>query len=112
MISIYHITTAAEVEMALHHGEYVPKAFDTDGFIHCSYRHQVIEVANVRFRGCKDLVLLQIDPTKAHCKVVDENLEGGDQLFPHLYGHLPISAIEAIHQFPCGDDGLFAFRER
>ena len=63
--------------------------------------------ANRRFSGRTDLVLLEIDRTKLACEVIDENLEGGTDLFPHIYGCLPMSAVVRIHPFPCGADGRF-----
>src|SRR4029078_6923961 len=88
-------------------GEYAPQAFGMDGFIHCSYLHQVCSVANSRFRRRPDLALLEIDPAGLPCAVVDENLEGGAELFPHIYGRLPMSAIVQIHEFPCDSQGIF-----
>jgi uncharacterized protein (DUF952 family) len=108
MPRIYHITSAGEAREAQKAGDYVPAAFDREGFIHCSYAHQVVAVANRIFRGRTDLVLLEIDPTALECTVVDENLEGGRELFPHVYGPLKMSAVKHIHDFPCDGEGKFA----
>lgn len=104
---IYHITSAYLAEEARKSGEYAPETFDVDGIIHCSYARQLKRVADNLFRGHKDLVVLEVDPTKLDCDVVDENLEGGEELFPHIYGTVPISAIVAVHDFPCRKDGTF-----
>src|SRR5262249_34334099 len=96
---IYHITSGLEAEAARKSGEYVPRDFERDGFIHCSYAHQVADVAKRLFSGRSDLVLLEISPDRLDCEVVDENLEGGSQLFPHIYGRLKMSAVVAIHDF-------------
>jgi len=109
---IFHITTADEAAAAQRHGTYAPQAFDAEGFIHCSYERQVCEVACRRFAGRSDLVLLEIDPGGLTCPVVDENLESGAELFPHVYGRLPMSAVKAVHQFPCGPDGRFTLPPR
>jgi len=90
---IYHITSEAEAKQAQIIGEYAPQAFDAEGFIHCSYAHQVNGVLNRIFKGRTDLVIFEIDPARLPCKVVDENLEGGTELFPHVYGRLPMSAV-------------------
>ena len=105
---IYHITSLREAEDALRSSTYVPEAFSVDGFIHCSYRCQVCDVANRRFAGQSGLVLFEVDRSRLPHDVVDENLEGGAELFPHLYGRLPMSAVVRIHEFPCGPDGRFA----
>ena len=107
MKPIYHITSAAEAKGAIASGEYAPQAFAREGFIHCSHRHQVCPVANRLFKGRTDLVLLEIDRLKLTCAIVEENLEGGAELFPHIYGRLPLSAIAQIHEFPCDTNGLF-----
>ncbi len=108
MPRIYHITSAGEARKAQKAGDYVPAAFDREGFIHCSYAHQVIAVANRIFRGRTDLVLLEIDPAALDCTVVDENLEGGSELFPHIYGRLKMAAVMRVHDFPCSGEGVFA----
>ena len=107
MTPIFHITTAAEANLAAKSGEYAPQAFGTEGFIHCSYIHQVCNVANRRFKERTDLVLFEIDRTSLPHKVIDENLEGGEELFPHIYGRLPMSAVIQTHQFPCDSGGEF-----
>ena len=97
---IYHITSAAEASAAQASGSYAPPTFDADHFIHCSYEHQLRDVANRLFRGHTGLVLLEIDPSRLSCEVVDENLEGGAELFPHVYGPLPMAAVVSIREFP------------
>jgi uncharacterized protein (DUF952 family) len=107
---IFHITSDAEWQVAQAFRQYRPRRFAEEGFIHCSYRHQVKGVADRLFKGSSDLVLLEIDPARLSCPIVDENLEGGDQLFPHVYGVLPVSAVRMVHAFPCEADGTFACR--
>ena len=107
MMPLYHITTRSEAVAAEQSGEYIPTAFAADGFIHCSHARQVVWVANQRFRGRQDLVLLEIDPARLSCPVVEENLEGGEELFPHIYGPLPFSAVVWVHAFPCEGQGSF-----
>jgi uncharacterized protein (DUF952 family) len=97
---IYHITTAAEAEAARKSGVYEPPSFNLDGFIHCSYRHQLGGVAARWFPGRHGLVVLEIDRGKLPCAVLDENLQGGSERFPHIYGRLPLTAVVAVHQFP------------
>ena len=42
---IFHITSGAEAAAATRAGTYVPEPYARDGFIHCSYREQVLAVA-------------------------------------------------------------------
>ena len=109
MTTIFHITTMAEASEAAKSGEYAPRAFEREGFIHCSYAHQVCNVANRRFKGQTDLVLFEIDPARVPHRIIDENLEGGTELFPHIYGRLPMSTVMQTHAFLCNDAGEFQF---
>jgi uncharacterized protein (DUF952 family) len=104
---LFHITSAEELRTAQEDGVYRPAAFAREGFIHCSYRSQVVPVANRLFRGRQGLVLLEIDPALITSPIVDENLEGGTELFPHVYGPLPLSAVVRVLELRCGDDGTF-----
>jgi uncharacterized protein (DUF952 family) len=107
MAIIFHITTRNAWESAKGQGSYRPEAFPIDGFIHCSTRNQVIQVANARFRGKSGLVLLAIDTDKVKPRIVYENLEGGQQLFPHIYGGLNTDAVAEVLEFEPGEDGYF-----
>jgi uncharacterized protein (DUF952 family) len=107
---LYHITSKREASEAQKAGIYTPAAFAREGFIHCSHPYQVIGVANRLFRGRPDLVLLEIDPAALDCRVIDENLEGGSELYPHVYGRLKMSAVLGIHPFPCDHEGKFSLR--
>ncbi len=82
--------------------------FPVEGFIHCSTREQVIQVANARFQGQSGLVLLCIDTEKVAAEIVYENLEGGPQLFPHIYGELNTNAVVRAAEFEPDAAGYFA----
>ncbi len=89
-------------------GEYKPEGFAREQFIHCSYRHQLLTVANRFYHGQDGLVVLLIDSTKINSKLIEENLEGGTELYPHLYGVLPTNAVSKAIAFPCNADGNFS----
>lgn len=107
MAIIFHITTRKAWNSAAVQGSYQPEMFPIEGFIHCSTADQVIQVANIRFRGQPGLVLLSIDTDKVRAEIVYENLEGGQQLFPHIYGEINIHAVVRISEFEPGADGYF-----
>ncbi|MGV2829300.1 DUF952 domain-containing protein [Myxosarcina sp. GI1(2024)] len=104
---IYHITSLEEWQQAQSTGEYRPSSFATEGFIHCSYAWQLLPVANRLFRGRDNLAILAIAPSLVTGEIVEENLLGEAELFPHLYGSLPIAAVVEIIAFPCNSDGSF-----
>jgi uncharacterized protein (DUF952 family) len=105
---LFHITTQLEADAARESGEYRPRAFEREGFVHCSYGRQVVATANRIFHGQQGLVLLEIDPSTLGSRVIDENLEGGAERFPHVYGPIPMTAVVRVHLFPCGPDGRFS----
>jgi uncharacterized protein (DUF952 family) len=106
--NIFHITTPEAWTEASDRGAYQPQMFAVDGFIHCSTRDQVIQVANARFRGQSGLLLLLIETDKVLPRIVYENLEGGQQLFPHIYGELNLDAVSQVTEFEPGADGYFS----
>jgi uncharacterized protein (DUF952 family) len=104
---IFHITSRTAWESALGAGIYEADSLSTEGFIHCSTADQYIRVANQRFQGRTDLVLLHIDPTRLRSQVRYENLEGGESLFPHVYGAIPIGAVLNVVPLRPAADGTF-----
>ncbi len=87
---------------------YEAPSFKSEGFIHCSEKHQLARVANARFQGREDLVLLTIDPEAVCAEIRYENLEGGTELFPHIYGPLERQAVSDARPFRPGSNGLFS----
>ncbi|MEQ8764152.1 MAG: DUF952 domain-containing protein [Planctomycetota bacterium] len=108
--SIFHITTAAAWEPARVDGHYRGDSLETEGFIHCSKEHQVLEVANRLFGGRTDLIVLVIDPAKTTADIVFENLEGGTELYPHHYGPLPAEAVVDTRRLVVGAAGQIEWK--
>ena len=104
---IFHIATAAEWKKSFEIGEYSFDALKTEGFIHCSERHQVLAVAKRIFKGRTDLVLLKIENSQVVPKIVFENTEGGTEKFPHIYGPLNVDAIVEVFLFHPVHSGEF-----
>ena len=104
---ILHLTPAAAWAAAGNTGVYTADSLPSEGFIHCSEPGQALWVANTRFRGRTDLLLLHIDPARLTAPVRYENLEGGAEQFPHIYGPLNVDAVVGADPFPCMDDGCF-----
>ncbi len=106
---IYHITTRSDWVEAQSSGQYTADSLSSEGFIHCSTRQQVVGVANAFYRGQAGLVLLCIEDDRLAVPVGYENLEGGEQLFPHIYGPLEVQAVVRAVDFPPEPDGSFRF---
>ncbi len=95
-MSIIHITSRQTWKEAQKLGTYQADTLESEGFIHCCQPDQVKIVLEKWFQGAKDLVLLEIDPDKIKSKIVFENLEGGEELFPHIYGPINLDAVKSI----------------
>lgn len=109
MDMLFHITTAAHYAQASGERHYLPPPYAQDGFVHCSFAHQVAPVANRFYRDSDDLIVLKIDPTKLGTRVVCENLHGGQELFPHVYGPITLESVVMVLALRRTDDGAWAF---
>lgn len=106
---IYKILRQTEWQAARAGGKLTGAPVDiADGFIHFSTAKQVRETAARHFSGEPDLVLLAIDPKQLGEALRWESSRGGD-LFPHLYGVLPLNVVAAVFELPLGDDGVHVF---
>jgi uncharacterized protein (DUF952 family) len=81
-----------------------------DGFIHFSSATQVRETATRYFAGAEDLMLIAVDADALGDALKWEVSRGGD-LFPHLYGDLPLGAVLWVRPLPLGTDQQHVFPE-
>jgi uncharacterized protein (DUF952 family) len=79
-----------------------------DGYIHMSTRAQTAETVAKHFAGQDDLVLAMVDLSSLGDQVKWEESRGG-QLFPHLYGNLPLAAVTTHARLRIGSDGRHEF---
>jgi glutathione S-transferase len=95
---IFHLALPDDWVAAFAAGEYTMSTrgvtLEQEGFIHCSTSEQMQDTAN-RFYGDLDqLVVLTIDPLLVPSAIVWESPGPGvDMLFPHIYGPIPIAAV-------------------
>jgi uncharacterized protein (DUF952 family) len=104
---IFHITTRDDWRHAQAAGYYGGDSLVSEGFIHCSQPHQVVDVANRLFRLRQDLVVLHIDTARLEGELRYENLEGGGELFPHIYDRLSLGAIVGVSEITPSPSGTF-----
>ena len=94
---IYRIAEAADWAAARQDGSFASPDLAAEGFVHFSERHQVQGVADRYYAGKTGLVLLAVDDAKlGGTPLKRENTSGGTELFPHVYGRVPIDAV-ALH---------------
>jgi uncharacterized protein (DUF952 family) len=106
---VYKIVATEEWTKAAAAGVFTGAAVDrADGFIHFSTAAQVRETAAKWFAGRGDLTLAAIDAAALGEDLRWEPSRGG-ALFPHLYTHLPMSAVVWSRALPLGTDGAHVF---
>lgn len=106
---IFHITPENSIEQLFRTGVYTTPTLESEKFIHCSTKEQVLHPAKALFSGRTDLRLLEIDtdPEILKSKLVYEDCYEEGMLFPHVYGPISIDAIRRIHPFPwCEESGF------
>ena len=110
---IFHVTSLDAWEAARSTGEYRLSTRGTTleevGFIHCSSADQVESVANRVYRGAARLVVLSIDMDRVEPPIRFEDLGGGGELFPHIYGALQTDVVVAAQPLEPGAGGRFRF---
>ena len=111
MAVIYHIAEGRAWDAAQAEGAYMADSLATDGFIHCSTPAQLLDVAESFYRGRKGLVLLTIDTSRVQAQLRYENLDGGVELYPHLYGPLNLDAVVSAVPFEPDVKGGFELPE-
>jgi uncharacterized protein (DUF952 family) len=81
-----------------------------DGFIHFSTAAQVRDTAGRHFAGQAGLLIVAVRAAALGDALRWEPSRGGD-LFPHLYGPLPLAAVQWIAEVPLDAAGRHVFPE-
>ena len=107
---IWHIALHADWVHAENTGEYRMSTRGMTladvGYIHCSKPEQIEGVAGRFYDDLKELLLLEIDPERVESEIIEEPPAPGiDELFPHIYGPLPIAAVRSVRQWTRGETG-------
>lgn len=103
---IFKICRSDEWVAAVAAGYYDGSADDKrDGFIHLSSAAQLAETARKHFRGVDGLVLVAVDQRVLGASLKWEPSRGGE-LFPHIYGRLPVSAALKVSPMLLDADGI------
>lgn len=97
---LFHAAMPDDWAAAFQSGEYVMstrgQTLEEVGFIHMSTRSQVEATANRFYSDVDQLVLLTVDPLLVPSEIKWEPpAHDSDELFPHIYGPLPIGAAVA-----------------
>jgi uncharacterized protein (DUF952 family) len=111
MTTVYKIVAADLWQAAEDSGVFAGAGIDlSDGFIHLSTGAQARPTARLYFAGQDNLMLVAIDGASLGDELKYEPSRDGD-LFPHLYGPLPLTAVLSVRPLPLGADGKHIFPE-
>jgi uncharacterized protein (DUF952 family) len=105
---LYHITQSADWLKARAQGWYEAPSLESEGFIHCSFKEQVVDTAGRYYAGITGLVLFEIDPEELESRWVAEP-STDDALFPHVYGRINLDAVQRVAAFEPLPGGNFIF---
>jgi uncharacterized protein (DUF952 family) len=107
-MTIYKILTRQQWDDALTSGAFTGSPIDViDGYIHFSTSSQVHETARKHFAGQSDLLLVAVS-TEWLSEVIKWEPSRGGELFPHLYGALPVDLAMWVKPL---DEGLDAVEQ-
>jgi uncharacterized protein (DUF952 family) len=114
--TVYHIAFECDWLEAERTGSYRMSTrgagLDEVGFIHAGFAHQVAGIGAVLYADAKEpIVVLVIDTARLDVPVIVENLDGGDEGFPHIYGPLPVTAVTEVRGAGVTPDGGFLVAE-
>lgn len=94
---IYHITRPEIWGKYDGKPSYQTVSLATEGFIHCSYEHQLPAVLDRYYSDADRVIILKLDTDKLRSKLVEEPSTGGE-IYPHVYGRINRSAIVAMEE--------------
>lgn len=102
---IYKIASREQWEDASRRGAFTGSPDDVrDGFIHLSTRDQLDGTLRKHFAGQRDLVLIEVNAALVADNLRWEPSRGG-QLFPHIYGVLPVAAVTRFRPLSLDENG-------
>ncbi|MCB0838007.1 MAG: DUF952 domain-containing protein [Bacteroidetes bacterium] len=101
---IYHIIQPSQWQKVMDRDSYKPESLKTEGFIHCSSKTQVLPTAKLYFSEASELVVIGIVDKRVKNILKWEVSRDGEE-FPHLYGPLPLSAVETMDMIMRRPDG-------
>ena len=100
--SLFHLALACDWQTAETNGSYRIStrglSLEQAGFIHCSWEHQVADTYQRFYRDAGDVLLLEINPADVAAPLRADASPSGE-LFPHLYGPLPLKAVSAANRY-------------
>ncbi len=76
---------------------YKAESLDSEGFIHCSFAHQLDAVLKRYYAEAESVLVLEIDTAKLASKLRIEPSTNKD-MYPHVYGEINREAVAEIRE--------------
>lgn len=101
-----HLTPKDVWDRQRNQSEYIPEAYERDGFIHCTDGDEnLLSVATLFYSNdARDFVVLTLAVDKIRSEV---KYEDPDRIYPHIYGPLNTDAVIGIKAIERSADGQF-----
>ena len=96
---LYHFAAPADWAAARGAGAYAPPGLAVEGFIHAATAAQVPGVIQRHLRGHGPRVRLTLDADALRPLLVFEWSQASGDLYPHVFGPIPVSAVVAAEPF-------------
>ncbi len=101
--ALFHLALKADWQAAQANGSYRIStrgmSLEQVGFIHCSWQEQVQATFERFYADAGEVLLLEIDPAAVNAPLRADAIPTGE-LFPHLYGPLPLKAVRSVGTMP------------
>lgn len=97
--ALFHFAEPSDWECARERGEYSPPGLATEGFIHAATAEQIPGVVERHLRGRGPRVRLTLDADALRPLLVFEWSNASNDLYPHLFGPIPLAAVVAAEPF-------------
>jgi uncharacterized protein (DUF952 family) len=108
-VNVFHIVSTTAWTDARAEASLRPESLTTEGFIHFSYAGQVAATANRHYREVDGLQVVEVDPDLIGLDLVLEPSPVTGEVYPHLYGPLPVVAVIGVHPLDRGANGDYVF---
>ena len=105
-MAVYHLVPRDELERQAPATDYLPAAYEADGFIHLTDGAEELAIVGNRYYRAdpRPYLALVIDLARVRAPV---RYEDPRRVYPHIYGPLNRDAIVAILDVPRAPDGTF-----
>jgi uncharacterized protein (DUF952 family) len=97
--ALFHFAEPADWAAAQRAGRYEPPGLAREGFIHAATAEQVPGVVERHLRGRGSRMRLTLDADALRDLLVFEWSNASNDLYPHVFGPIPLAAVVAAEPF-------------